>query len=101
MKFLLWLDSVLLAVALALCGVDVWCDCNALMGSRVSEGKVKGHQIQDLFDGQPVVPDWIEIYPLDKSVLLYYYRSNVALHEYPWVELFVHDGVVLGCDRRD
>lgn len=101
MRRLIWIDIVLIVLSLVLGGVDIWCDRSVLMGSKMSSEEINGRPLQDLFDGQPVVPDYIEIYPLTKTVLLYYYRDNFCFRRYPWIELFVHDGVILSSERRD
>ena len=101
MRRLIWINIVLIVLSLVLGGVDMWCDRSVLMGSRTSSEEINGHPMQNLFDGQPVVPDYIEIYPLNRTVLLYYYRDNFWFRRFPWIELFVHDGVILSSERRD
>lgn len=101
MRSLLIFDVALAIVALALFCVDIWADWNDLLGTRMSEEKVVGRRVDDLFDRQPVIPDQIEIYPLQRILVLQYEQVSSLWHKYPSVGIFAENDVIMFCKRGE
>ena len=63
---LIWKFNLVVAtVAFSLIAADFLLDRMELLGSNCSSDRIKGSRIDALFDGQPVIPDRIDVFPLD------------------------------------
>ena len=97
MRYLLLIDVLLFSIAISLLCVDEWYDGKELLGTRISEHMLEGLNVEMLFSKQPVIPDLIEIYPLDNVLFLRYEEEASFLHKYPCVEILAVNGIIRYC----
>ena len=89
------LGLAILAVLLFL--LDKWIDARYLLGSKVEGRLVEGRSFDEVFDGQPIRPDKIVIYPMMGSALLIYESEKTLWHYYPHVEVETNAHLVKSC----
>ena len=91
------LNIVLAAVAVSLLCADLLLDRRELLGSHCSYAQIEGKRIDVLFDGQPVVPDRIDVFPLYGVVSLLYKSYTSFFHHYPTVTIVVDEDMISLC----
>ena len=91
------INIALAALVVVLYCVDEWFEFNLALGSRCSAERIVGMKEGELFDGQPVIPDWLEISPLEHRVRYRYARTRLLWRDYPRVEAVARDGVIEEC----
>ena len=95
---LIWKFNLVVAtVAFSLIAADFLLDRMELLGSNCSSDRIKGSRIDALFDGQPVIPDRIDVFPLDEMVNLFYKSDGYFWHCYPTVTIVTEGDVISLC----
>ena len=94
----IWIfNLVIVAVAVSLLCADLLLDRRELLGSHCSRAQIEGRRIDALFDGQPVIPDRIDVSPLDDAVNIFYKSDTYFWHHYPTVTIVVLRDIVSLC----
>lgn len=99
MRRIFVVNGVLLVIASVLFSIDRWCDRESLLGCNVKSEALLGRQMEDLLDGQPVIPDKILVLRYD-IIGFSYKRDNTVWHDYPYIEVGFHNERVLSADIR-
>ena len=95
---LIWKFNLVVAtVAFSLIAADFLLDRMELLGSNCSSDRIKGSRIDALFDGQPVIPDRIDVFPLDEMVNLFYKSDGYFWHCYPTVTIVAKGDMIALC----
>lgn len=97
MKRIWIVNLALTAVAVSLLCADLLLDRRELLGSHCSRAQIEGRRINALFDGQPVMPDKIDVSPLDGMVNLLYKSDRYFWHCYPTVTIVAEGDVISLC----
>ena len=94
----IWTVNLALAIlAVLLFLLDKWIDARYLLGSKVDGRLVEGKSFDELFDGQPVFPDKIVIYPMEGAAGLIYESDKTLWHHYPRIEVLTNTHLVKSC----
>lgn len=94
----IWTVNLALAIlAVLLFLLDKRIDARYLLGSKVDGRLVEGKSLDELFDGQPVLPDKIVIYPMEGAACLIYESAKTLWHHYPRVEVLTNTHLVKSC----
>ena len=90
-------NLVVATVAASLIVTDFLMDRMELLGSNCSCDRIKGSRIDALFDRQPMMPDRIDVFPLDGMVNIIYKSDRHFWHCYPTVSIVTEGDVISLC----
>ena len=102
MKMIWKINLALTVLAASLYVADECLERKLILGNRCSAEKMIGREERELFDNQPIIPDRVDMLPLE-HIARYTYGNvkSVWRRDYPHVEVVAKDGVICACRVGD